>query len=499
MLVWVGHPFTPGFGRRPPVLAGREGLLASAAAALAAGPSHEAFIRLMAGPRGAGKTALLNEIEQEAAASGWRVVSVDANVNPRTEDSVLAMIEEACLNHLQDIYPDARRRLTGFNPTRLVGVTWENLPARKRSLRETLEVLADTTTVEGGAGLLVTVDEFHNLTEEQASSLSSSLQRITQRSDKRLAFIGTGLAQMRHTLLTRPGFTFFGRCHRDEVGHLSLTDAMDAIGQPLSDSGVQIAHAELRRAASATRGLAYAIQSVGAHIWNACGGPPGPVTSEHIDTAVTLMETDVAAKVVTPIWARLSPADKRFLFAMLPDTANTSLVSLARRLGKPSAHVHTYKRRLLNEGVITETPLGDLAFTSLAVRYRAVQEEALEAAAVEESERQAQQTHLLVDKPTALTHTDDGDDSGDSDDGDSDDGDSDDGDDGDDGDDSGDSDDGDDGGDDGDSGDSDDSDGDDSGDSDDGDDGDDDDDDDDNGNAETRQRASQARPGRSGP
>ena len=332
------------------MLAGREGLLSSAAAALAAGPSHDSFIRLMAGPRGAGKTTLLNEIEREAEASGWRVVSVDANVNPRVEDSVLAMIEGACLNHLRDISPDARRRLPGFNVARLVGVSWENLAARKPSLRETLEEVVDATVAEGGAGLLITVDEFHNLTEEQAGNLSSSLQRVTQRGDKRLAFVGTGLAQMRHTLLTRPGFTFFGRCHHDDVGHLSLTDAMDAIGQPLRDSGVRISPERLRRAASATRGLAYAIQSVGAHIWNACGGPPGPVSSEHVNTAVTRMETDVAAKVVTPIWARLSPSEKRFLFAMLPDTANTSLVSAARRLGKSSAHVHAYKRRLLDEG-----------------------------------------------------------------------------------------------------------------------------------------------------
>ena len=107
----------------------------------------------------------------------------------------------------------------------------------------------------------------------------------------------------------------------------------------------------------------------------------------HVTAAVKLMEADVADKVVTPIWARLSPADKRFLFAMLPDSEGSTLASIAERLAKPAAHVHTYKSRLLDEGVITETPLGDLAFTNMAVRYRADQELALETMSVRESQR----------------------------------------------------------------------------------------------------------------
>jgi len=383
----MDHPFTPGFGKRPPALVGREELLASAAAALAAGPGHDSFLRLMTGSRGVGKTTLVNEIELEAQAAGWRVISVDANVHPRPEDSVLAMIEEECLHHLGDVSPEARRRITGFNLGQILGVSWENSDERKRSLRRMLEALVDASDAEGGAGVLVTVDEFHNLTDEQASSLSSSLQRITERRQKRLAFIGTGLAQMKHGLLNRPGFTFFRRCDHCDVAHLGLDDAMAAIAGPLEGAGVEIGPPELCRAAAATRGLPYAVQSVGAHLWRAAGGPPGPVASDHVAAAVELMEADVAEKVVTPIWARLSAADKRFLFAMLPDTDGSSLVSIAQRLDRPAAHVHTYKGRLLDEGVVTETPLGDLAFTSVAVRYRADQELALEAMSVQESQR----------------------------------------------------------------------------------------------------------------
>ena len=383
----MDHPFTPGFGKRPPALVGREDLLASAAAALAAGPSHDSFVRLMMGPRGVGKTTLLNEIELEAQATGWRVISVDANVRPRPEDSVLATIEEECLSHLEDISPEARRRITGINLGQIMGMSWENSAQRKRSLRQMLEMLVDASVDEGGAGVLVTLDEFHNLNEEQASSLASSLQRITGRRQKWLAFIGTGLAQMKHGLLNRPGFTFFRRCDHNEIAHLGLDDTMEAIARPLEDAGMSIGLRELGRSAAATRGLPYAIQSIGAHLWRASGGPPGRIVIPHVTAAVKLMEADVADKVVTPIWARLSPADKRFLFAMLPDSEGSTLASIAERLAKPAAHVHTYKSRLLDEGVITETPLGDLAFTNMAVRYRADQELALETMSVRESQR----------------------------------------------------------------------------------------------------------------
>ena len=181
---------------------------------------------------------------------------------------------------------------------------------------------------------------------------------------------------------------------------------MSAIEGPLADAQVDISGPELKRAAAATRGLAYAVQSIGAHLWRACGGPPGTITAEHVDEAVPLMEDDVADKVVTPVWSRLSPADKRFLFAMLPDEANSSLTSISDRLGKPSAHVHTYKNRLLDEGVITETPLGDLAFTSRSVRYRATQEQAMEDMAARESMRLNQQNPLLdATASSPPTHT----------------------------------------------------------------------------------------------
>ena len=117
--------------------------------------------------------------------------------------------------------------------------------------------------------------------------------------------------------------------------------------------------------------------------------------------AILLMEEDVARSVTSPIWYRLSPQDRRFLYAMLPDRGPTRQKNIAQRLRARSAHVSTYKRRLLNEGVIVETSRGLLTFSNTAVRYRALEERDLEAA--DEASTAADDSSAPDSDPTATT------------------------------------------------------------------------------------------------
>jgi hypothetical protein len=66
--VATNNPFTPTFGSPPPLLAGREELLAEA---LDDGPGSAGRATLYTGARGAGKTVLLNEVEDTARERGW--------------------------------------------------------------------------------------------------------------------------------------------------------------------------------------------------------------------------------------------------------------------------------------------------------------------------------------------------------------------------------------------------------------------------------------------
>jgi hypothetical protein len=82
-------PYTPGFGRRPPVVAGRDALVDDMARVLEAGPQHPRFCRALLGSRGTGKTVLLDVIGEVASKElGWAVLHVHA----LQEESLVAVL-----------------------------------------------------------------------------------------------------------------------------------------------------------------------------------------------------------------------------------------------------------------------------------------------------------------------------------------------------------------------------------------------------------------------
>jgi hypothetical protein len=66
----------PTLGVTPPVLVGRAAELQAFREALAQGPGSPARAMVVTGPRGTGKTVLLNAVERAAAQSGWVVAAV---------------------------------------------------------------------------------------------------------------------------------------------------------------------------------------------------------------------------------------------------------------------------------------------------------------------------------------------------------------------------------------------------------------------------------------
>lgn len=74
------NPFLPTFGTSPPFLAGRAREVARLDRAFVEGPGNPDYTLLITGPRGSGKTVMLNEAEDSVLARGWSVISVSASV-----------------------------------------------------------------------------------------------------------------------------------------------------------------------------------------------------------------------------------------------------------------------------------------------------------------------------------------------------------------------------------------------------------------------------------
>ena len=73
------NPFSPTFGHPPSHLVGRDKLLEHLGSGLQTGPQDPRWKSILLGVRGSGKTVIVNEIANQAAASGWIVLSLDAS------------------------------------------------------------------------------------------------------------------------------------------------------------------------------------------------------------------------------------------------------------------------------------------------------------------------------------------------------------------------------------------------------------------------------------
>lgn len=374
----TGNPFTPGFGGHPPFLAGRSEPISEIIEALDSGPpTRKEYATVLLGARGAGKTTLLGSIIEQAQKKGWRAIEIDTPYASSEEHGVLADLYEQACEHLEDMFPPSKRKFTGFTiPLVGGGFRWESRGAHRVTLKKLLRDLVQSTKKAGGAGVLLAFDEFHNMTPSDASQVAGAIQQISKNRQQPLAFIGAALPHVEHTLLREEGFTFFHRAHRRRVEHLNIPQSMRAISKPLREAGYNISDSRLRVAAEATRGLPYAIQSVGYYLWEKSSPVPAEVTDTNVSEAIALMRTDVNTFVASPIWNRLSAMDKLFLRAMLIDSGPSTLTDIVKRLGNRLSNPSTYKQRLLKQGAIIEVER-DIYFASEAIRDRAAEEQDL--------------------------------------------------------------------------------------------------------------------------
>lgn len=130
------NPFTATLGATPAYLAGRKDSIREFAYALDDGPGAHERISLVVGPRGIGKTVLLNAFEDTASDRGWRILNDTASAG-FTERLRAEIINTLHLN---------RKALKGFSLHLFqlgIGMQWDpkTLSAKAYPLRKALKDL----------------------------------------------------------------------------------------------------------------------------------------------------------------------------------------------------------------------------------------------------------------------------------------------------------------------------------------------------------------------
>ena len=273
--------FTPGTGATPPVLAGREReqeVLNGCLARMAGGrsPPHDV---VLVGPRGNGKTALLNWFED--ACRKVRVnVARPAPSRVRTERALF----------------DALLPATGLG--RLLPATWgvtgvgkAEWVASPPSAQALVERLIARCRRKPAAVLL---DEAHTLDVEVGQVLLNASQDVRAAAPFLLVLAGTPgllahLGKMNASFWDRLGSGLLG------IGRLSNAAAREALVEPLAAHGASIDADALDAAVAHSQCYAYFIQLWGEGLWN-----------QRLATGETRLTAAHAAAARPPVEARVT-------------------------------------------------------------------------------------------------------------------------------------------------------------------------------------------------
>ena len=355
------NPFNPTFGVSPPLLVGRDDLIDEFIEAIEDGPGAAGRATLYTGPRGAGKTVLLNAIEDRTMAKGWLVV---------TETASPGFIERITHQHLprllRDFDPDAvHRRLSGFSvplgPFGSGGVTWDSLESHvvAAGLRNQIELLTDLL-IEHETGLLITLDEVHQNQIAELRDLATAVQHAF-REGRELAFVGAGLISSISDVLNDKVLTFLRRPERHHLGSVHHREVQRALREPIEMAGRAVGDEALEVMTNGTRGYPFLIQLVGAQTWRLHPSEID-ITVDDAQEGVSRALRRLGTLVYEPALASASAIDKTFLLAMTKDEGPSKMADIQERLGVDVNYASQYRLRLIAAELIESSSHGHVDF-----------------------------------------------------------------------------------------------------------------------------------------
>ena len=265
-------PFLAGRGSLPPYLAGREPEQALI----------QRFLRILAirrplasdiilyGPRGNGKTALIEWSRREAEALKIQVAYLLGGDIQSVEQLAAAL-------PVQRLWLDALR-----------GFSLGPLSVRLRSLPPGPVSSALARTVRKRP-LLILIDEAHMLGIEPGRSLLSTVQAFQSKELPVLLILAGTPDLPRH--LGAMGASFWDRSEQLPIGRLEPAAAADAVRVPFEERGRAIDDEALQQVVWESHGYPFFLQVWGGALWDDRPDPVVPVSLADVDRARPLFES----------------------------------------------------------------------------------------------------------------------------------------------------------------------------------------------------------------
>ena len=354
------NPFTATVGKTPVVVAGRDEYLRDFDAAIQDGPGSHERISIITGPRGVGKTVLLNEFEAVARSHSWHVIS------ETTTRGFIDRIRDRAYKLVQELSSEPKRRLSGIKLPYL-GFDTESVPAYSPTptLRSVLDELFDCQAEidarlgQEPVGLLITLDELHYAHMDEIVEFGTTIQHLV-REDREIAVAMAGIPGAVKPLLAadegRNPVTFLRRANRIETGMVPIEEVRMALEETAAQVGVSWTPEALDAASNATGGYPFMIQLVGQHAFRNL--TDNEIDEEAVSHGIGAAGRKLGQLVHEPSLADLSEVDRTFLTAMSTDDGPSRMLDIAARLGVDSQYAGTYRKRLIDAEMIRPTSHG---------------------------------------------------------------------------------------------------------------------------------------------
>lgn len=349
----VKNPFTPSFGQIPPFMAGREHLINDIVQAFDDGPGNPNLSTIFVGARGTGKTSLLSYLSQEAAAHGW--VSANTSAMPGMLDDILQRARESASEFIEE---QGKVRVAGISVGQLFGVDFEYPDSPQGNWRTKMNALFKELEAYD-IGLLITIDEVR-IDLDEMIQFASVYQHFV-REGKKVALLMAGLPYKISALLRNDSVSFLRRAQIHQLGRIDDYEIKHALEQTINQAGRKIAAKALDSAVHAIDGFPFMMQLVGFRTW-AVHPENTVISADDVSAGIKLANAEMRARILETTYRELSKGDLKFLRAMLPDEDESTVATIAKRMGVKSNYAGQYKRRLLEQGVIGERGTSAVGF-----------------------------------------------------------------------------------------------------------------------------------------
>ena len=373
----VLNPYSPGAGRLPAALVGRERQLAAweiAVKRVASGRDAQSVV--LYGLRGVGKTVLLTRFAQMARERDWIVAQVEA----KSGRSMREMVGEALHDNLVDLARPgvgtrvlkALKTAVSFKASYDALGTWNfglnlndspgggaNTGTFESDLGKLLRDLSGAAE-EKNVGLAVLVDEAQDLPDDELTALCSIIHAANQRQD-RLVLALAGLPSLPRKLAEAKSYAERLFSYHT-VGELSDEDAEAALVTPAQSEGAAWEPRAVEHVVRASAGYPYFLQQYGQDAWNAA--PGSPITQADARVGVAIGELALDTGFFRIRWDRATTAEKEYLRAMAVDGDHGSASGeVAARLHKKTTALGPVRANLINKGLVYSPDHGIVAYT----------------------------------------------------------------------------------------------------------------------------------------